>query len=71
MNSSEITPKRMLTAMARISHFDTIEAALAFRLAQGGWIFTDGVNHIWFDISHTPSTIFGHRATSGLSGQLI
>lgn len=52
--------------------FSTPEQAKAHRAANGGWLFvSDNTVVIWFRLGFTPSTIFVHKATAGLSGKLI
>lgn len=51
--------------------FSTIEASKAHRKNHGGWIFDAGNIFIWFRLGFTPSTIFMHPATAGMSGKLI
>lgn len=51
--------------------FSTIEQAKAHRSANGGWLFVSDNTVIWFRLGFTPSTIFVHKATAGLSGKLI
>ena len=55
-----------------IAHFDSLSAAKTWRSQQGGWLFSseDG-QVIWFNLTFTPSMVIAHKATSGLSGQLI
>ncbi len=53
--------------------FDGLPKALAYKRQLGGWIFhaNDG-QVIWFDASRfTPSKIFAHPVTRGLSGCLV
>lgn len=51
--------------------FSTIEQAKAHRANNGGWLFVSDNAVIWFRLGFTPSTIFVHKATAGLSGKLI
>ena len=53
--------------------FSNHDKALQHRAQHGGWVFaSEGDDHcfIWFSLAFTPSKIFNHRATKGLSGQL-
>ncbi|MAG68211.1 MAG: hypothetical protein CMK74_20435 [Pseudomonadales bacterium] len=51
--------------------FKNLEAALDYRSSRGGWVFhTERGDALWFDPAHTPTTIFQHQATRGLSGKL-
>jgi hypothetical protein len=51
--------------------FNTLEQAKAHRANNGGWLFVSDDSVIWFKLGFTPSTIFLHKATSGMSGRLI
>jgi hypothetical protein len=50
----------------------SLDAALSNRREWGGWIFHAEDNRVfWFDMEYTPSEIFRHPLTAGLSGKLI
>jgi len=55
--------------------FDTLDTAKLHRDTHGGWIFLpegDGSAYpIWFSLTFTPSMIFCHRLTRGMSGKLV
>ena len=51
--------------------FSTIEQAKAHRANNGGWLFVSDNIVLWFRLGFTPSAIFTHKATAGLSGKLI
>jgi hypothetical protein len=56
----------------RIAWFETVENAQDWRHEHGGWIFdSEGGPALWFALGFTPSAIFTHPATSGLSGKLM
>jgi hypothetical protein len=51
--------------------FNTLELAKEHRRNNGGWIFDAGHTAIWFRLGFTPSKIFTHKATEGMSGRLL
>jgi hypothetical protein len=52
--------------------FEDVEDAKDWRHKHGGWIFaSDGKPVIWFAMGFTPSTIFTHPVTNGMSGKLL
>lgn len=52
--------------------FQSTDAAKAHRAQHGGWIFvSEEGGPTWFAPAFTPSAIFSHHVTKGLSGKLI
>lgn len=53
--------------------FYLIADAQAHRAQHGGWVFLpNDVRHpIWFNTEFTPSAIFTHHITAGMSGRLL
>lgn len=52
--------------------FETLEGAKSHRSGHGGWIFVPETGSpIWFSLGFTPTTIFRHSATGGMTGLLV
>jgi len=60
-------------AVTAVHFFDSLDAALAYRLATGcgGWIFAADDGTATLFLGMTPAQIFTHPATAGRSGELI
>jgi hypothetical protein len=62
-----------MNSMADYTSFSDRASAINHRAQTGGWIFSveGSSEHICFSPRFTPTAIFTHHATKGLSGSLL